>query len=284
MAQICRTVEQLRDVQMHLRSAGLTSALVPTMGALHAGHLALVEHAGTLADRVIATIFVNPAQFAPGEDLESYPRQEAQDVEALQGAGVEAVFIPAPEEIYGVNDATRLVMEGPALGLEADFRPHFFNGVATVVSRLLLAAMSNIAVFGEKDYQQLLVIKQMVADLKIPVTIHGSATIREVDGLALSSRNAYLSAREREAAPELHRSLVTCRESILGDVPTAQALRTARGFLEEAGFRPDYVELRDAQTLKPMPGAASDRPARLLAAAWLGNTRLIDNIAVEPTS
>lgn len=284
MAEICRTVDELRNVQLGLRTAGLTSALVPTMGALHAGHLALVNHAGTLADRVIATIFVNPTQFAPGEDLDRYPRQEAQDVKALEGVGVEAVFIPSPDEMYGADDATKIVMEGPALGLEADFRPHFFNGVATVVSRLLLAAMSDVAVFGEKDYQQLLVIKRMVADLKIPVTIHGSPTIREADGLALSSRNAYLSAPERKAAPELHRSLITCRDSILDDVPVAQALRTARGYLEEIGFRPDYVELRDAQTLSAAQGRPMDRPARLLAAAWLGETRLIDNIAVEAAS
>lgn len=284
MAEICRTVAQLRTIQARLRSKGQTSALVPTMGALHAGHLTLVEHAGTLADRVIATIFVNPTQFAPGEDLESYPRQEAQDVAALQKAGVEAVFIPSADQMYGAHDATRIVMEGPALGLEADFRPHFFNGVATVVSRLLLAAMSDVAVFGEKDYQQLLVIKQMVADLKIPVAIHGSPTIREADGLALSSRNAYLSKHERKVAPQLHEALMTCRGSILGDVPTAQALRTARGHLEEAGFRPDYVEVRDAQTLKSLDNGSIQRPARLLAAAWLGTTRLIDNIAVEPTS
>lgn len=284
MAEICRTVAQLRNVQARLQSVGQTSALVPTMGALHAGHLALVDHAGTLAHRVIATIFVNPTQFAPGEDLDSYPRQEEQDIAALHEAGVEAVFIPTPEEMYGPDDSTKLVMEGPALGLEADFRPHFFNGVATVVSRLLLAAMSDVAVFGEKDYQQLLVIKQMVADLKIPVAVHGSPTIRENDGLALSSRNAYLSEAERKIAPHLQRSLVTCRDSILDDVPTAQALRTARGYLEEAGFRPDYVELRDAQTLKTLDNGSVDRPARLLAAAWLGNTRLIDNIAVEPVS
>lgn len=281
MAQICRTVEELRSAQARLRSNGRTSALVPTMGALHAGHLALVEHAATLADEVIATIFVNPTQFAPGEDLERYPRQEEQDVKALRDAGVAAVFIPSADEMYGTHDATRIVMEGPALGLEADFRPHFFNGVATVVSRLLLAAMSNVAVFGEKDYQQLLVIRQMVADLKIPVTIHGSATIRETDGLALSSRNAYLSANERKMAPELHKALITCRDSILDDVPTAQALRTARGVLEEVGFRPDYVELRDGRTLEALSEGLNDRPARLLAAAWLGTTRLIDNIAVD---
>lgn len=281
MAEICRTVDQLRAVQARLRSNGLTSALVPTMGALHAGHLALVDHAGTLADRVIATIFVNPTQFAPGEDLDRYPRREAQDIEALESADVEAVFIPASDEIYSADNATKIVMEGPALGLEADFRPHFFNGVATVVSRLLLAAMSDVAVFGEKDYQQLLVIKQMVADLNIPVTIHGSPTVREADGLALSSRNAYLSASERKTAPDLHRSLIACRDSILDGVPVAQALRTVRGHLEEVEFRPDYVELRDARTLAALQDLPTDRPARLLAAAWLGETRLIDNIAIE---
>lgn len=275
--QICRTVDALRAVQADLKAQGLTSALVPTMGALHTGHLALVEHAGQLADRVIATIFVNPTQFAPNEDLDRYPRQEETDFQALRAQGVHAVFAPSAQEMYGESDATRLVMEGPALGLEADSRPHFFGGVATVVSRLLLAAMADVAVFGEKDYQQLLVIKRMVADLKIPVRIEGSPTIREADGLALSSRNAYLSEEERRIAPELHASLQKCREALRqGSVPEG-VLATAKKRLESVGFRPDYVALRDAETLGQ---ATSLDNGRLLAAAWLGKTRLIDNIAV----
>ena len=276
MAIVCRSVADLRKVQSDLRAAGKTSALVPTMGALHAGHLALVAHAATLADCVIATIFVNPAQFAPNEDLDRYPRQEAEDVEALEAAGVAAVFVPDADEMYGPEDATRLIMEGPALGLEADFRPHFFNGVATVVSRLLLAAMCDVAVFGEKDYQQLLVIKRMVADLKIPVTIHGSPTIREDDGLALSSRNAYLSDDERARAPELNRALQACRSALHAGMKQDEALLQAVERIEAAGFRVDYIEARDADTLGPVIDLAN---ARLLAAAWLGKTRLIDNIA-----
>lgn len=277
MAIVCRSIAALRDVQADLRSAGQTSALVPTMGALHHGHLALVAHAATLADKVIATIFVNPTQFAPNEDLDRYPRQEAEDLAALEAGGVAAVFIPDVEEMYGTHDATRLVMEGPALGLEADFRPHFFNGVATVVSRLLLAAMCDVAVFGEKDYQQLLVIKRMVVDLKIPVAIHGSPTIREEDGLALSSRNAYLSADERARAPGLNSALQGCREMLRSGMDGNAAVSEAIRQVEAAGFKPDYVALRDAGTLGPV---ASLESARILAAAWLGKTRLIDNIAV----
>ena len=276
MAIVCRSVADLRRVQSDLRATGKTSALVPTMGALHAGHLALVAHAATLADCVVATIFVNPAQFAPNEDLDRYPRQEAEDLEALEAAGVAAVFVPDADEMYGPEDATRLVMEGPALGLEADFRPHFFNGVATVVSRLLLAAMCDVAVFGEKDYQQLLVIKRMTADLKIPVVIHGSPTIREDDGLALSSRNAYLSDEERIRAPELNRALQACRSALNAGVKQDAALTQAIERIEAAGFRVDYVAVRDADTLGSVTDLAN---ARLLAAAWLGTTRLIDNIA-----
>jgi pantoate--beta-alanine ligase len=277
MTLVCRTVSDLRAIHSALKAAGKTSALVPTMGALHAGHLALVADAASRADAVIATIFVNPTQFGPNEDLDRYPRREAEDLEALEKAGVHAVFVPDAHEIYGPNDATRIIMEGPALGLEADFRPHFFHGVATVVSRLLLAAMCDVAVFGEKDYQQLLVIKRMVEDLKIPVSIHGSPTVRESDGLALSSRNAYLSADERQRAPELHRALQACRDGLLAGEGEERAVGTALAHVKAAGFKPDYVALRDRDTLGPMTDLAK---ARLLAAAWLGKTRLIDNIAV----
>lgn len=277
MMTVCRTIASLRQTQSELRAVGKTSALVPTMGALHEGHLALVAHAATLADAVIATIFVNPTQFGPNEDLERYPRQEQVDLDALEKAGVHAVLVPDVTEMYGPHDATRIVMEGPALGLESDFRPHFFHGVATVVSRLLLAAMCDVAVFGEKDYQQLLVIKQMVADLKIPVAIHGSPTIRERDGLALSSRNAYLSEDERKRAPELNNALHACRDALRSGAVEAEALSNAVAHSEAAGFKVDYIALRDAQTLGPARNLES---ARLLVAAWLGKTRLIDNIAV----
>lgn len=277
MMTVCRTIASLRQTQSELRALGKTSALVPTMGALHEGHLALVAHAATLADAVIATIFVNPTQFGPNEDLERYPRQEQADLDALEKAGVHAVFVPDAAEIYGPHDATRIMMEGPALGLESEFRPHFFHGVATVVSRLLLAAMCDAAVFGEKDYQQLLVIRRMVADLKIPVAIHGSPTIREIDGLALSSRNAYLSEDERKRAPELIRALHACREALRSGANETEALDEAVTHTEAAGFKVDYIALRDAQTLGPVDNLNS---ARLLAAASLGKTRLIDNIAV----
>ncbi|MEQ8658078.1 MAG: pantoate--beta-alanine ligase [Hyphomicrobiales bacterium] len=277
MITVCRTTASLRQTQSELRAVGKTSALVPTMGALHQGHLALIAHAATLADAVIATIFVNPTQFGPNEDLDRYPRQEQVDLEALEKTGVHAVFVPDVAEMYGPLDATRIVMEGPALGLESDFRPHFFHGVATVVSRLLLAAMCDVAVFGEKDYQQLLVIKRMVADLKIPVAIHGSPTIREPDGLALSSRNAYLSKEERKRSPELNRALHICRDALRSGTGETEAIANAVTHAQAAGFKVDYIALRDAQTLGPADNLES---ARLLAAAWLGKTRLIDNIAV----
>lgn len=274
---ICRTVESLRQIQASLHADGQTSALVPTMGALHAGHMALMAHAGTLANQVIATLFVNPTQFGPDEDLDRYPRQESADLDALRAAGVYAVFIPDVDEMYGPDDATRIVMEGPARGLESDFRPHFFHGVATVVSRLLLAAMCDVAVFGEKDYQQLLVIKRMVADLKIPVQIEGAPTVREADGLALSSRNAYLSEDERARAPQLQAALQACRVSLNDGALAQDAIADATAQVMAAGFKLDYIALRDAETLDdPVDG----RPRRLLAAAWLGTTRLIDNIAV----
>ena len=275
--EIVRTVEALRAFQHQTAKAGQTSALVPTMGALHAGHLSLMERAQGLADVVLASIFVNPTQFAPNEDLESYPRREQADIDALAAVGIAAVFIPDVEEMYGPNNATRIVMEGPALGLETAFRPHFFGGVATVVSRLLLSAMCDVAVFGEKDYQQLLVIKRMAADLKIPVRIEAAPTVREADGLALSSRNAYLNPDERQTAPRLHATLQACREALLAGKKEASAVEEALAELKATGFRPDYLALRDADSLAE---AKDIKNARLLAAAWLGTTRLIDNIAV----
>ena len=274
---VIRTVAALRAFRADQQRSGISCALVPTMGALHAGHLALVQHAATLSDAVIATIFVNPTQFGPNEDLARYPRQEATDLALLEAAGVAACFAPSAREIYGPGDSTRVVLEGPALGLEADFRPHFFQGVASVVCRLLLAAMCDVAVFGQKDYQQLLVIKAMVDDLKIPVVIHGGATVREADGLALSSRNAYLSADERARAPQLHQALLACRAALLAGSERAQALAGAQAKLADAGFRTDYIALRDSRSLAD---ATSLEHARLLVAAWMGTTRLIDNIAV----
>ncbi|MEM6383611.1 MAG: pantoate--beta-alanine ligase [Pseudomonadota bacterium] len=274
---VVRTVQELRAVQAELRNHKRTSCLVPTMGALHTGHLSLVTYAREHADEAIATLFVNPTQFGPNEDLDRYPRQEAKDLATFEDNGVHAVFVPTVQEIYGPGDATTVSMAGPALGLEADHRPHFFSGVATVVSRLLLAALSDMAVFGEKDYQQLQVIRRMVADLNIPTIIHGAPTVREPDGLALSSRNAYLSADERAIAPMLHATLQRVRERLQSGEDVDRALTEGLERLTSAGFKPDYLSARDGETLGPLKQVAR---GRLLAAAWLGTTRLIDNVAL----
>ncbi|WP_291178025.1 pantoate--beta-alanine ligase [Hyphomicrobium sp.] len=252
------------------RGAGQSIALVPTMGALHAGHISLVGAGLASADRVVVSIFVNPTQFAPHEDLARYPRDEAGDVAKLAGAGAHLVWAPAVSEIYPDGFATRIVPEGAALPLEGAFRPHHFGGVATVVCKLLLSAMPDIALFGEKDYQQLAVIRQMVRDLALPVAIHGVPTVREDDGLALSSRNAYLSENDRYIAPMLHKAL--------SEVARGRDPREAADALLVAGFtKVDYLEVRDAETLAPFDPAAG-RPGRVLGAAWLGSTRLIDNV------
>lgn len=272
------TVAELRRSLAAWRRAGEAVALVPTMGALHAGHLALVSRARTVAHRVVASVFVNPTQFGPGEDLSRYPRDPAGDRRKLAEAGCDLVFMPTVAEMYPDGFAVR-VDPGPlAETLEGRSRPGHFAGVATVVAKLLLQAAPDVAVFGEKDYQQLLVIRRIARDLDIPVRIEGVATVREGDGLALSSRNAYLTPDERARAPMLHRTLREVARRVRGGDDTASAwgLRT----LLDAGFaKVDYLEVRDAETLEPpRPGA----PARVLAAAWLGRTRLIDNIALVP--
>ncbi|SHG09409.1 pantothenate synthetase [Kaistia soli DSM 19436] len=276
---LLRTISDLRANTASWHSEGLTVGMIPTMGALHDGHLALVTEARRRVDRIVATIFVNPAQFAPTEDFGAYPRTEASDVEMLAALGVEAVFAPAAREMYPEGHATTISVAGPALGLETDFRPHFFTGVATVVGKLLIGGFPDIAMFGEKDYQQLLVVRQMVADLHLPTEIVGLPTVREADGLALSSRNAYLSAEERRTAARLPAVLQQTATAIRSGTDAAEACATGRAALEAAGFRPDYLELRNSETLAaPIP--CSSEPLRLLVAAWLGKTRLIDNIAV----
>jgi len=251
------------------------------MGALHEGHLALVREAKSRADCVVVSIFVNPTQFAPHEDFSRYPRDLSSDQTKLARNGaVDLVFAPSLVEMYPTGFATKILVDGPAAGLESDFRPHFFGGVATVVAKLLLQCQPDIAVFGEKDYQQLLVIKRMVRDLDIATEIVPVPTVREVDGLALSSRNAYLSASEREIAPTLNRALLAAggRARSGVSVPKAEAEGTA--VLLNAGFdRVEYFAIRDAETLQPIRDVA--RPARVLAAAWLGRTRLIDNVPVS---
>jgi pantoate--beta-alanine ligase len=275
---VVRTIPDLRRAVAGLRTGGEGIAMVPTMGALHAGHMALVEAAGRRCDRTLVSIFVNPTQFGPGEDLASYPRHEASDMATLAGHGVDLVFAPDAGEMYPPGFDLAIRVGGPSHGLESEARPHFFAGVATVVAKLLLAALPDEAMFGEKDYQQLLVVRKLVRDLNIPVAVVACPTMREADGLALSSRNAYLSPEERRKAPALHAAMREAAEAIAGGGDADAALARAREAIAAAGFVLDYLELRDAETLEP---AAIDRPLRLLAAARLGRTRLIDNVAVE---
>ena len=277
--EIARTVVDLRRLVSSWRRAGERVGLVPTMGALHIGHIALVAALRDRVDRVVASVFVNPTQFAPNEDFAAYPRNEEVDLAKLAAIGIDAVFAPPTAEMYPAGFATSVLVAGPAQGLESDSRPHFFGGVATVVSKLLLACLPDVAVFGEKDYQQLLVIKRMTADLTIPVEILGHPTLREDDGLALSSRNAYLSSQQRLAAPLLYRSLGQAAAAIRGGAQPSAALHQARASLTGGGFEVDYVELRNADSLAPVANLFSE-PLRLLAAARLGRTRLIDNITV----
>lgn len=277
---IVRTVAELRAVTAAWRRVGERVALVPTMGALHAGHLALVAEGRRRADRVLATIFVNPKQFGANEDLDRYPRQEGADAEALEAAGCDLLFAPSAAEMYPPGFATNISIAGVTEDLDGAARPGHFDGVATVVAKLLNQAQADVAVFGEKDYQQLLTIRRLARDLDIPTEIVGYPTVREADGLALSSRNAYLSAAERAQAVELPRALHAAAEALRGGSDVETALLAATQRLLAAGFASiDYVELRDAATLAPL--ATLDRPARLLAAARIGSTRLIDNLAVR---
>jgi pantoate--beta-alanine ligase len=275
-----RTVHALRTQLRRWRQDGDMLALVPTMGALHEGHLALVRHARGLAERVCVSLFVNPTQFGPNEDFAVYPRDEEGDAEKLRALGADLLFAPSVEEMYPPGALARVSV--PSLGdmLEGEHRPGFFTGVATVVTKLLLQALPDVAVFGEKDYQQLLVVRRLCVDLWIPTRIEGAPTVREPDGLALSSRNAYLTADERNIAPALHRTLREVAEGVL--VEGADPIeRAAWGEAEllRAGFDAvDYVDVRDAETLAPWPGPS--RPGRVLAAARLGRTRLIDNFPI----
>jgi pantoate--beta-alanine ligase len=280
-----RTVKTLRTRVAAFRAASERVALVPTMGALHDGHLSLVKAARRHAARVVVSIFVNPTQFAAHEDLDRYPRDEAGDLEKLATVAADLVFAPSREEMYGEGFSTRILMEGGvAEGLESVTRPHFFGGVATVVAKLLLQSGADVAMFGEKDYQQLQVVRRLVRDLDIPTKIIGVPTLRENDGLAMSSRNAYLSAEERRVAPVLHRTISEIAGKLSSGARIAATLAAGRKRIEDAGFRLDYLELRDADTLRPLAEALLDRPARILVAAMLGRTRLIDNLPVAPFS
>jgi pantoate--beta-alanine ligase len=275
-----RTVTALRRAVSRFEAARQTVALVPTMGALHDGHLSLVRLARGRARRVVVSIFVNPAQFAPHEDLASYPRSLEADLDALARERVDLVFAPAVEAMYPPGFALRIVPDGPAkVGLEDAFRPEFFTGVATVVGKLLIQCAPTIAVFGEKDFQQLKVVTQLAGDLDLPVRIVGAPIVREADGLAMSSRNAYLSEQERRAAPTLYRVLTDCAGRIARGEQLARVLDEGGAAIERAGFTLDYLDARHADTLRKVE-AAADGPLRLLVAARIGRTRLIDNVAV----
>jgi len=276
--QTVRTSEELAFSLGKLRQSG-TVALVPTMGALHAGHLALVDEAKRRADHVVATIFVNPTQFNDPGDLERYPRNEADDERKLEEAGCDLAWLPAVEAMYPAGFATIVHVSGVSDRWEGEHRPGHFDGVATIVAKLLLAVRPESALFGEKDFQQLAVIRRMVEDLAIPVEIVGVPTVRDADGLALSSRNALLSADERARAVALPISLKAARDAIRAGQAVESALEQGKRELLAGGFRQvDYLALVDAATLEPL--AAPHGEMRLIAAATIGSTRLIDNLAV----
>ena len=261
------------------REAGQTIALVPTMGALHAGHLALIDAAKAEADRVVASIFVNPLQFGPTEDLDRYPRQQAEDAELLEQRGCDLLWMPTADQLYPPGFATTVSVSGVSERWDGAARPGHFAGVATVVAKLFTAVRPDLAFFGEKDFQQLAVIRRMETDLGLGIDVRGVATVRDADGLALSSRNAYLTADERSRAMALPRSLEQARDAIVGGKRVDAVLDDARRMLIEAGFGPiDYFALVDAATLEPLDSPAGEM--RLIAAASMGATRLIDNIRV----
>ncbi len=277
------TLSALRARVRSWRGDGLSVGFVPTMGALHQGHLALVQLAKAQCDRVVASIYVNPAQFAPGEDFEAYPRSVIEDSQKLTEARCDLVYLPTTEVIYPEGFATTISMTGPALGLESDARPHFFNGVATVVAKLLNQVRPDVAVFGEKDYQQLLVIRQLARDLDLGVDIIAGETVRERDGLALSSRNAYLNAEDRQRAGQLNQILKLCAAALAGGRSIAQARQAALDACQAGFDGVDYVEVRCAGSLAELGEGRLGVPARVLAAVRLGQTRLIDNCAATPS-
>jgi pantoate--beta-alanine ligase len=271
------TVAELRRALNPWRKDGV--ALVPTMGALHDGHLSLVAAAKAKTPHVAVSIFVNPTQFAPHEDFHFYPRDLEADRAKLTSAGASLIFAPGLKEMYPDGFATTLLVKGPAAGLESNFRPHFFDGVATIVAKLLIAARPDWAAFGEKDYQQLLVVQRLVADLALPVEIIPVPIARDADGLAMSSRNAYLSTAERQVAGKLNQVMKVLILRLKQGLEAAAAQASGTAALKQAGFDSvDYLALRDAATLAPL--SQSGAPARLLAAARIGRTRLIDNMPV----
>jgi pantoate--beta-alanine ligase len=277
---IVRTLPALRRALDSLRAKKATTALVPTMGALHDGHVSLVRLAKRRAKRVIVSIFVNPTQFAPSEDFSSYPRTWKTDVERLTAEDVDLIWNPDVKTMYPDGFATKILTEGPATaGLEDRFRPHFFGGVTTVVGKLFTQCRPDVAIFGEKDFQQLRVVTRMARDLDLGVKVIGSKTVRERDGLAMSSRNVYLSPEERRQASELYRAMKESARRLRTDDDIAAALAGGAELVTKAGFALDYFEVRHAETLAPV-ASVKDGPMRILVAAKIGKTRLIDNIAV----
>lgn len=278
MTVVVETIAALRAQVQAWRAEGLKVALVPTMGALHDGHISLMRAALERADRCVVSIFVNPRQFAPTEDLDKYPRQLALDLEKLEQAGVHLAFTPGAGEVYPQGFATSIAVGGPSAGLETTFRPAFFDGVATVVAKLFIQAAPDLAVFGEKDYQQLCVVKKLCRDLDLPVEVLGSPTIRDAEGLAMSSRNAYLGASELDIARQLNKVLRKAASQLQSGADEQATMAAARQQILDAGFDVvDYVEARESVALAPW---RKDRDGRVLVAARLGKTRLIDNVEV----
>lgn len=279
-----RTLRALRETLGEHRLAGRSIGFVPTMGALHDGHVSLVRQARKKTDITVVSIFVNPTQFAPGEDLDTYPRTEEADIARLAEAGTDIVYLPSVEEMYPDGSKTNVRVEDMSDLLDGQYRPHFFYGVATVVARLFVHVQPNVAVFGEKDFQQLQIIRRMVRDLGFSIEVIGGETVRDPDGLAQSSRNTYLSAEERRAANVISAALHRARCRVAIGVPVDEALTEARARIVQAGFdRLDYVSAVDPENLEALPGGVlgTGQDARLLAAAWMGKTRLIDNIGLQ---
>jgi pantoate--beta-alanine ligase len=281
--KVVSTVRDLRHITSEWRRAGKTIALVPTMGALHPGHISLVNEAKKSADKVVVSIFVNPTQFAPHEDLARYPRDEPGDLAKLTEAEADVVWSPSVEEMYPAGFSTSVKAGSAGADLEGAFRPHHFDGVATVCCKLFNQVTPDVAIFGQKDYQQLSVLRQLVEDLNMPLQLIAAPTVREKDGLALSSRNAYLSDKERAIAPALYAIISEAAAKVAAGTPFTVVTTTATASLAAAGFtKVDYVEIRDAATLSA--SVSPGKPLRILAAAWLGKTRLIDNIAAGSPS
>lgn len=279
-----KTLAELREIIGEHRRAGRRIGFVPTMGALHDGHVSLVETARAHSDVTVASIFVNPTQFAPGEDLDTYPRTEEADIAKLAAVGTDIVYLPSVEEMYPDGSKTNVRVEEMSDLLDGQYRPHFFYGVATVVARLFVHVQPDVAVFGEKDYQQLQIIRRMVRDLGFPIDIIGGETVRDADGLAQSSRNTYLSPSDRRVANVMSSALHRARSRIAIGVPVAEALDEARTRIAAAGFRSlDYVSAVDPNSLQDLPDGpvAPGQVGRVLGAGWMGKTRLIDNMGFQ---